>query len=69
MTKVVLREGESPESLLRRFRKRVATDGILGDVKRKRYFVSKSEERRVNMRKAMRRERKRLWRQDRRQRD
>ena len=59
----MLRQGESPESLLRRFRKKVARDRILSEAKRKRYFVSKSEERRIAQRKAMRRERKRLWRE------
>ena len=68
MTKVVLRSGESPESLLKRFRKRVAKDRILSDAKKKRYFVSKSERRRIALRKAKRRERKRRWRQQRRQR-
>jgi small subunit ribosomal protein S21 len=68
MTKVVLRSGESPESLLKRFRKRVAKDRILSDAKKKRYFVSKSEQRRMALRKAKRRERKRRWRQERRQR-
>ena len=67
MTKVVLRQGESPESLLRRFRKRVARDRVLSDAKRKRFFVSRSEQRRIAARKAKRRERKRLWRQERRQ--
>ena len=61
MTRVVLRSGESPESLLKRFRKRVTRDRILSDAKKKRYFVSKSEQRRVALRKAKRRERKRLW--------
>ena len=68
MTRVVLRSGESPESLLRRFRKKVTQDRILSDAKRKRYFVSKSEQRRVALRKARRRERKRLWREQSRQR-
>lgn len=68
MTRVVLRQGESPESLLRRFRKKVTQDRILSDAKRKRYFVSKSEQRRVALRKARRRERKRLWREQSRQR-
>jgi small subunit ribosomal protein S21 len=62
MTKVVRRAGESPESLLKRFRKKVARDRILSDAKRKRYFVSKSEQKRIALRKAKRRERKRLWR-------
>jgi len=68
LTRVVLRTGESPESLLRRFRKKVTQDRILSDAKRKRYFVSKSEQRRVALRKARRRERKRLWREQSRQR-
>jgi len=68
MTKVVLRSGESPESLLKRFWKRVAKDRILTDAKKKRYFVSMSERRRIALRKAKRRERKRRWRQQRRQR-
>lgn len=68
MTRVVLRQGESPESLLRRFRKKVTQDRVLSDAKRKRYFVSKSEQRRVALRKARRRERKRLWREQTRQR-
>jgi small subunit ribosomal protein S21 len=65
MTRVTRREGESPESLLRRFRKKVARDRILSDAKRKRHFVSKSEQKRIALRKARRRERKRLWRQQR----
>ena len=68
MTKVVLRKGESQEQLLRRFRKKVARDKILSDVKRKRFFVSNSEKRRLAMRKAKRRERRRKWRQERRRR-
>ena len=65
MTKVVLQPGESPESLLKRFRKRVTRDRILSDAKKKRWFVSRSEERRIALRKAKRRERKRMWRQSR----
>jgi small subunit ribosomal protein S21 len=68
VTKVMLRPGESPESLLRRFRKKVAQDRVLSDAKRKRYFISKSEQRRIEQRKARRRERKRLWREQSRQR-
>lgn len=66
MTRVIRRDGESPESLLRRFRKKVARDRILSDAKRKRYFMSKSEQKRIALRKARRRERKRLWRERRR---
>lgn len=59
VTKVVLRAGESQESLLKRFRKRVTRDRILSTLKKKRHFVPKSEERRIAHRKAIRRERKR----------
>jgi ribosomal protein S21 len=66
MTRVVLRDGESQEHLLRRFRKKVTRDRILSDIKRKRFFVSNSEKRRLALRKAKRRERRRKWRQERR---
>jgi small subunit ribosomal protein S21 len=59
VTRVVLRPGESQESLLRRFRKEVTKARILSTVKRKRYFVSNSEKRRIARRKARRRELKR----------
>lgn len=65
MTKVVLRQGESQENLLKRFRKKVTRDRILSEVKKRRYFVSKSEEGRIAQRKAIRRERKRRYRQQR----
>jgi small subunit ribosomal protein S21 len=64
MTQVRLRPGESPEQLLKRFRKKVARDKILSDVKKKRFFVSNSEKRRLAMRKAKRRERRRKWRRE-----
>jgi small subunit ribosomal protein S21 len=56
---VVLRSGESQERLLKRFRKEVQKARILSRAKRKRYFVSNSEERRIAERKAERRERRR----------
>ena len=67
MTTVFLRQGESPENLLKRFRKRVTRDRILSEVKKKRYFVSKSEQRRIAKRKAQRKERRRRWKQQRQQ--
>jgi len=66
VTKVVLRDGESQENLLKRFRKKVTRDGVLSAAKRKRFFVSKSEQRRIAQRKAVRRERRRQWRERRR---
>ena len=67
MTTVVLRQGESPESLLRRFRKAVTRDRILSEAKKRRYFVSKSERRRIAKRKAVRKARRREWKRRRRQ--
>ncbi len=64
MAHVVLRDGESPENLLRRFRKKVTKAGVLRDAKKKRYFVSKSEQRRIAERKAIRRHRRRQWRKN-----
>jgi small subunit ribosomal protein S21 len=61
VTQVFLQHGESQESLLRRFRKKVARDKILSEAKKKRFFVSKSEQRRMDKRKAVRRERRRQW--------
>ena len=66
MTTVSLRPGESQEGLLRRFRKKVAKARILSTAKKKRYFVSKSEQRRRARLKAIRREKRRQWREKRR---
>ena len=55
MTTVNLRSNESQEQLLKRFRKKVAKSGILSTVRRKRWFVSKSELRRIQKKKAIRR--------------
>lgn len=66
MTNVVLKDGESPDNLLRRFRTKVQRSGILRDAKKKRHFISKSEKRRIAKRKAIRRARKRQWKNERR---
>ncbi|MEX0787631.1 MAG: 30S ribosomal protein S21 [Anaerolineales bacterium] len=55
MATVVLRPNESQDQLLKRFRKKVAKSGILSTVRRKRWFVSKSELRRIQKKKAIRR--------------
>ena len=59
MTTVFLRPNETQEQLLKRFRKRVSKSGILSTVRRKRWFVSKSELRRIQRKKAIRRLRRR----------
>jgi small subunit ribosomal protein S21 len=52
---VVLRNNESQDQLLKRFRKKVVKSGVLSTVRRKRWFVSKSEQRRMDDKKAARR--------------
>ena len=59
MVKVELRSNESQQQLLKRFRKKVSRSRVLSDVRRKRWFVSKSELRRINKKKAIRRQRRR----------
>lgn len=58
MPKVEARPGESPEQLLRRFKKEVMKSKVLSDVRRKRWFISKSELKRIERKKAIRRVRK-----------
>ena len=55
MASVTLRSNESQDSLLKRFRKKVVKSGVLSTVRRKRWFISKSELRRVEKKKAIRR--------------
>jgi small subunit ribosomal protein S21 len=57
----VLRPNESQDSMLRRFRKKVVKSGVLSTVRRKRWFVSKSEMRRVEQKKSMRRVKRRQF--------
>ena len=66
LTQVILKPGESQDSLLRRFRKKVTRERILSDVKKKRFFMKKSEERQRARRKAVRKEQQRLRREQRR---
>jgi small subunit ribosomal protein S21 len=59
VTTVILRQNESQDQLLKRFRKKVAKSGVLSTIRRKRWFVSKSELRRISDKKSMRRLRRR----------
>jgi len=63
---VVLQPGESQESLLKRFRKEVTNAQILSEVRRRRWYVSKSELRRIKKKKGIRRAKRRLMRLERR---
>lgn len=58
MVTVVKRSNESPEELLRRFRKKVIRSRILSSVRLKRWHVPKSEQRRIAKKKAVRRSRR-----------
>jgi small subunit ribosomal protein S21 len=58
MPSVTKMPNESDESLLRRFRKKVAKSGVMSTVRRKRWHVSKSELRRIQKKKAIRRMRR-----------
>lgn len=53
--KVIAHKHESSQQLLRRFRKTVTRSGVLGEVRKRRWHVSKSEERRLEKKKAIRR--------------
>lgn len=55
LASVTLRQNESQDSLLKRFRKKVVKSGVLSTIRRKRWFISKSEQRRIEKKKAIRR--------------
>jgi len=59
LTKVKLRDGESQDKLLRRFRKAVIRSKVFSEVRKRRWFVTKSEQRRMEKKKAIRRYKKR----------
>ncbi|HAY85169.1 MAG TPA: 30S ribosomal protein S21 [Chloroflexi bacterium] len=55
MVKVIKRNNESNQQLLSRFRKVVSQSGNLKALRKKRWFISESEERRIAKKKAIRR--------------
>jgi ribosomal protein S21 len=55
--KVSIREGETQDSLLRRFQKMVQMEGILREAKTHRYFLSKREAARLKAKRSSRRRR------------
>ena len=61
MASVNLRNGESQDSLLKRFRKKIVKSGILSTIRNKRWFISKSEQRRMAKKKAIRRIKRRAF--------
>jgi ribosomal protein S21 len=55
---VKLQEGESQDSLLRRFQRMVQTSGVLRELKANRHFVPKSEAARLKAKASARRKRR-----------
>ena len=68
MAKVILKDGESQENLLKRFRKEVMKERILSEARRKRWYISPSEMRRIQKQRAIRRARRRMRQREARQR-
>ncbi len=68
MATVTLKEGESQDNLLKRFRKQVMKERILSDARRKRWYISPSEMRRIQKQRAIRRARRRMRQREARQR-
>ncbi|RLD09448.1 MAG: 30S ribosomal protein S21 [Chloroflexota bacterium] len=58
--RVELRPNESQKQLMRRFRKKVSRSGVLSTIRRKRWFISKSELNRIQRKKAIRRRKRRV---------
>lgn len=52
---VRIREGETQDSLLRRFQRMVQIDGVLREAKARRYFISSRDTARIKARKNARR--------------
>ncbi|MBN1248761.1 MAG: ribosomal protein S21/MRP21 [Anaerolineae bacterium] len=58
MTYVVRRDNESNDALMKRFRKKVAHDRILSELRKRRYYLTKGEEERIAKRKGIARARR-----------
>ena len=65
--RVELRPGESQEMLLKRFRQEVTREKILSEIRKRRWYVSKSEKRRIEKAKAIRRARRKMRQRERRE--
>ena len=59
LTFVSLREGEDPESLLKRFQTSMQRSGILRDLRNRRFFRTKGEQTRLDKQRSLRRIRRR----------
>jgi ribosomal protein S21 len=59
LSEVVLREGESFESMLQRFRSAVNRSGVMREIRLRRFYRSKAEKDRLALQRAIRRQRRR----------
>lgn len=57
MAMVIAKKDETFDSLYKRFKKKVANDGILIDLKKTEYYVPKSEKKRLKHEMALKRQR------------
>lgn len=57
MAMVIAKKDETFDSLYRRFKKKVANDGILIDLRKTEYYVPKSEKKRLKHEMALKRQR------------
>ena len=60
LAEVRLQEGESVENALRRFKRKVQAENIIGEVKRHSYYLKPGEKRRVKQALARKRARKKF---------
>ncbi|MBK50401.1 MAG: 30S ribosomal protein S21 [SAR202 cluster bacterium] len=60
MASVFLRDGEDPDSLLKRFQSSMQRSGILRELRNRRYFRSKGEQDRMDKARSIRRLRRRV---------
>ena len=58
MAQVKVRRGEDMSKVIRRFKRKVEAEGILKDVKKRRYFLKPSMKKRVKRAEAAKRRRK-----------
>ncbi|MCH7787638.1 MAG: 30S ribosomal protein S21 [Chloroflexi bacterium] len=59
LTHVILRDGEDPEGLLKRFQTSMQRSGILRELRNRRFFRTKGEQERLDKARSLRRMRRR----------
>ena len=60
MSLVRVGENESIDSALRRFKRKCSRDGIIGDLRKKEFYVSPSEKRRIKSAEAQKRAKRKM---------